>query len=111
MRLQSGKNAGKITEELLLKQPDWAQWMVENHPDSVVSKSFRLLAKTFNARTFTEECAECGEAATRATAYRNTGDGLMFWCDDCNPYGAGAAQDTLTTIKTFGDALRHVDRD
>jgi hypothetical protein len=109
MHLKSGAHAGKTTEELLLKQPDWAQWMVGKYPDSPITKSFRALAKKFDARQFLEKCVRCGKAATRATAYRKTGTGLMFWCDGCDPYGSGAERGTLTVIKTFGDALRHVD--
>jgi hypothetical protein len=109
MRIKTGKKAGKTTQELLLKEPDWAQWMAENHPDSIVSKDFRDLRQTFDGKEFTAECAGCGDTATRATAYRKTGRNIMFWCGDCNPYGSGAVQGTLTVIKTFNDALRHVD--
>jgi len=46
--------------------------------------------------------------ATRATAYRNDFT-LMFWCDDCDPYGSGARTGTLTILRTYEEALRHVD--
>lgn len=110
MRIQTGKQAGKTTEEVLLKQADWAQWMVENIPNSPVSKNFRQLRLAFNRKAFTAECTKCGEVATCATAYRETGRSLMFWCDDCDPYASGAVQGTLTVIETYGDALRHVDQ-
>jgi hypothetical protein len=109
MRIQAGKKAGKTTQELLLKEPDWAQWMDDNLADSPVSRNLRDLRTAFNQKAFTAKCAECGDPATRATAYRKTGRNIMFWCDDCDPYGSGAMQGTLTAIKTFNDALRHVD--
>ena len=46
---------------------------------------------------------------TRATAYRKTGRHIMFWCDISDPYGSGAVQGTLTVVKTFDDALHHID--
>jgi hypothetical protein len=110
MLIKSGRHAGTTTEELLLKQPDWAQWMVERYADTPIGRSFRGLARNFDAKQFTEECSGCGEAATRATVCRRTGGSLMFWCDDCDVYRSGARQGTLTVIDTFWDALHHVDR-
>ena len=103
-----GKYAGKTTEELVLKRPDWAQWMVENYPGSPVSRSIHELVTKLNRRKFTKKCAECGRAATQASAFQNTGS-LMFWCDHCNPYGSGARDGTLTVVSTFRAALLHVD--
>jgi hypothetical protein len=109
MRLKSGKHEGKTTGELLIKVPDWAQWMLANYPDSPVSKSLRDLEERFDARPFEVECATCHEPAALATAYQGIGFNLMFWCDDCDPYGSGARSGTLTRIRTVAEALRHVD--
>lgn len=109
MRLKSGTHKGKTLEEVLLKHPDWARWMVQNHPDTPVGKTLKVLAKQFNAKPFTVECTNCTATATRASVYQNVGHELMFWCDDCDPYGSGAAQGKLTMVKTLKDALDHVE--
>jgi hypothetical protein len=109
MGLQSGKHAGKTTETLLLKSPDWAQWMMSNHPDNPVSREFRRLVARFDAKPFTKICDRCRQQATRASAYQGSGRNLMFWCDDCNPYSSGASSGRLTVVRTFDDALRHIE--
>jgi hypothetical protein len=109
MRLRSGKHAGKTTEILLLSMPDWAQWMMNHHPDSPVSRDFRRLVAKFDGKPFTKRCDGCHRNATRVSAYRQWARDLMFWCDDCDPYNAGAVRGRLTIVRTFNDALTHAD--
>ena len=110
MRFQSGKRAGKTTEEVLLKFPDWALWNVNNYPDSKHSKEFVTLGKTFAAKPFTKRCdGGCGKLATRGTAYGGSPD-LMFWCNHCSPTQNGASGSKLTVVRTIGDVLRHIGR-
>jgi hypothetical protein len=40
MRFKSGKRAGKTLEEVLLKEPDFAQWYMANHPDTAIAREF-----------------------------------------------------------------------
>jgi len=109
MEFKSGKHAGKTTEEVLMKQPDFARWYVRNHPDSPHAKAFGQCAKAFGEKPFTEKCqGKCGNRATRATAYRGT-HGLMFWCNDCNPVSSGAEGQKLSVVRTIRDVLDHIE--
>jgi hypothetical protein len=108
MRFQSGKFAGKTTEEVLLKFPDWAAWNVRQYPDSKHSKVFKELWRTFDAKPFTAPCRSCGEKATRASAYRGSPE-LMFWCDDCDPRSTGIESGKLRIVWTLGEVLEHVE--
>jgi hypothetical protein len=108
MEFKSGKHAGKTTEEVLLKEPDFAQWYISKFPDAKHSKDLKRLIKEFDARPFTKECAGCGGAATRASAYRGS-PSLMFWCAECNPYSSGAGSGRLRMVSTVGDVLEHID--
>src|ERR1700732_1276073 len=108
MRFQTGRYAGKTTEEVLLKFPDWARWNVHEYPGAKHSKHFRELAKKFTSKPFVEPCEGCKGGVTRASAYRASPE-LRFWCDDCNPSQTGAEQAKLTTVRSMGDALRHIE--
>jgi hypothetical protein len=109
MRVNSGKHQGKLAEILILKEPDYIEWCLENHPNPAFRAGLKRLIEQFDAKPFVVECAShsCSEPATKASAYRNTSD-LMFWCEDCDPYNSGAREGVLTTVRTFGDAMRHV---
>ena len=106
MLLKSGKHAGKSTELLLLKWPDWAYWMMEHHPKSIVSKDFFALVYIFDSKPIVKRCARCACRATRASAVYNSSRGLMFWCDTCDPSSTGASG--VGILHSFMDAIFHV---
>lgn len=86
MRVSGGKHAAKLAEVLILKEPDYVEWRLENHPNPAFRAGLTGLIARFDAKPFVVECAgySCSEPATKASAYRNTSD-LMFWCEDCDP--------------------------
>jgi hypothetical protein len=106
MRFQTGKYAGKTYETVLLKNPDFAEWMIGNHSDGTTAKQFRALIAIFDRKPFTEKCS-CGKRATRASTYRGI-PSLMFWCDRCPPHSSGAEASKLGTITTVREALDHI---
>ena len=108
MRIKTGQFAGMTTEEVLLKWPDWAFWMMRRFPDSAIGKAFHDLIEELDAIPFTEQCKICGEAARRATAFRGVSRNLTFWCDECKSYESDALRGDVTVIETFEDALSHV---
>ncbi len=107
MKFISGKNAGKTLEEVLLKKPDFARWYTEKYGSTAHAKEFVRLAKVFAAKSFVEKCHGCGNLATRASAYQGDSS-LMFWCDECDMYSAGANAGKLQEIKTITHALDHI---
>ena len=65
MEFKTGKHEGQTTEEVLIKEPDFAQWLIGEHPDSPHAKAFKARMRDFDAKPFTEKC-KCGRKATRA---------------------------------------------
>jgi hypothetical protein len=109
MEFKSGKNAGKTSEEVLLKKPDWARWYTQNYPEAPHSKEFRRLAKVFDEKPFTTKCdGACGKVATRASAY-TCSPSLRFWCDDCSPTSQGASPHKLHVVNTLRDVMSHIE--
>ncbi|MHB0769840.1 hypothetical protein ACYCVF_07495 [Bradyrhizobium sp. 1.29L] len=108
MRFQTGKFAGKTTQEVLLKFPDWARWNVKNFLDVKHSKHFGELAKKFTSKPFVERCEGCNSEASYASAYRGS-PSLRFWCDNCSPTQTGAEPAKLSRVKSMRDVLMHIE--
>ena len=106
--MPSGKYAGKTTEQILLNDPDYARWYMNELPESLAGRDFKRLMEIFDDKPFTERCVGCGQNAIYASAHRGN-PSLRFWCATCNPYSKGAYQGTLSSVKTFRDALDHID--
>jgi hypothetical protein len=108
MRFQSGRFAGKTTEEIFLKFPDWAAWNMSRHPDAKQSREFNRLQDRFDAKPLKVDCdGRCGRRARRCSAYANS-PSLKFWCDNCNSSQGGASTGKLSTVYTFDDVLGHI---
>jgi hypothetical protein len=108
MRFKSGKHDGKTYEEVLLKQPDFAQWYMQKYPDTGVSKEFKRLISKFGAKPFTVKCYLCKNLASRASTYSNNPD-LMFFCDDHEPHQSGASKAKVQAVTRLEEVLQHID--
>lgn len=109
MIIGTGDHAGKSTQEMFLKLPDWVQFFVRKNPDSKISDEFRRHDKSLTAKPFTEKCNKCEGVATRLSFYAGNASLGIAWCDSCDPYSLAARQGKLTIIKTFRQALAFVD--
>jgi hypothetical protein len=111
MVIKFGKHRNRSVEMLLLSDPDYVKWIVENQDDSGGVPDVRLevqrLITKFNLKPFQVKCAGCHEkTATRISLYRNDFT-PMFWCGDCDPYDWGAAPGTLTVTSDYLFMIDH----
>lgn len=106
MRLRFGAYAGKTTEVLLLRAPDYAAWAMTRRPESRLARAFGALSAAFDARPITVAC-RCGATATQARAYRNSTD-LILVCDRCAEQLP--ADSVLDDVTAYAGALDHVRR-
>jgi len=115
MEITFGKHAGKSIELLLLKEPEYIKWMLEQQNATGAMKraqdeAKRLIAR-FNTKPFIKDCfGKPGAAhkATRCTVYGNNVTVPYWWCDSCNPYQSGANSGKLQAVSTYEEALNHV---
>lgn len=107
MKLKTGRHPGKETEYVLLRFGNDASYIMDHYPDSPAGKDYLRLADLFDAMPFTAKCYSCTGKAARASAYRGS-PSLMFWCDECDPYGQGASRGKLVIVRTYSEAIRHV---
>jgi hypothetical protein len=113
MQVTFGKHAGKSLELLMLREPGYIHWLVQQSATgpllALKSEALKLM-KRFDAKPFNQVCHSrtCKLGATRATVY---GDNLVpyWWCANCDPYESGANAGKLQIVRTYADALSHVE--
>lgn len=114
LTLTFGKHKGETIGKLILKEPGYIKWMLEepdaSGPMAKAAADARRLIKRFDDNALTVPCSgsRCQRPATRCSAYRGSPD-LLAWCDECDIYGAGAVDGRLTEVRTYAEALRHID--
>lgn len=115
MQITFGKHAGKSLELLILKQPDYIAWMLQQQNahgamKRVQEAAKRLMAR-FDAKPILKDCfgqPAAAHKATRCTVYQNNVTVPHWWCDTCDPYQSGANPGKLQVIRTYEEALAHV---
>lgn len=114
MVVMFGKHQGKTVAFLVLKEPDYVRWVLEQQNPTgglarVHAEAKRLIA-IFDQKPIIGSCMghNCKQPAVRFTAYAGNSAALYTWCATCDPYESGANSGTLTEIRGFRDALRHV---
>ncbi len=113
MQVAFGKHAGKSVELLMFKEPGYVHWLLQQSPSGallVVQRHAHSLMKKFDAKPLHRQCHghNCSALATRATVYGNS-LAPYWWCDNCDPYEAGANSGKLQGVRTYSEALTHVE--
>jgi len=104
VRLRYGPYAGRSTELLLLRAPDYAKWVLSHRPDGALGRDFSELMAAFDARPLQHACA-CGAPANQVRAYPNSTE-LLILCDHCA--GQPALGDVTSEVTDYAAALEHV---
>ncbi len=111
MIITFGKKKGVEVGKVLLKDPDYIAWALNQSNSgpmgALQTEAKRLIAK-FGTKPLTTVCHGCKGNATYFTAYANNANSLYSWCDTCNPYSSGANPGKLTSIRSFSDAMAHI---
>lgn len=119
MNVGFGKHADVDVRRLVLKNPDYVEWVLgEPSPSGkLATLAARLQShiRTFDKAPFVTPCngrgksreGKCTRPTTRGTAYRSHSGlsvALYFWCDKCDPRQSGAAA-MLIDVRTYREAL------
>lgn len=96
-----GTHAGKTVDEIVLKNADYTHWVLTQKAtgtlQTIQDEMLRLIA-AFDAKLFQKTCHDCKKPAACVSAYFNNPEMLYLWCDDCDPYSAGANLGKLTVL-------------
>ncbi len=113
MIITFGKYNGQSVELLMLKQPPYINWILDqptpSGPLGQVKNEIMRLAKEFDNKPFLEACAShnCNNIVTRASLYKNNVL-PMWWCNDCNPDPIYIREGRVQMVETYIGALNHV---
>lgn len=115
MQISFGKHNGKSAEEVVLKNGSYVKWVL-SQPDAGAGLSrlraeLKRLVGKLDAKPIVGKCHghNCSNQPLRFSAYWNNDSSLFSWCETCDPYSAGALEGKLYSIRSYEDALSHVE--
>ena len=113
MQVTIGKHAGKSLEFLMIREPGYVHWLVQNASSGALftlKEAAKDCMTKFDAKPMVHVChaSSCKLGAARASIYGNS-LAPYWWCLNCDPYQAGANQGKLQFVRTYADALNHVE--
>jgi len=115
MQVGVGKYSDKSVALVVLKKSEYVKWLLENPGISgqlakVKTEAGRLIS-IFDAKPIKKNCGghNCQNQAVRFSAYHGGQVDLYAWCDTCDECQAGAGRSKLSIVKTYMEALEHID--
>jgi len=115
MIISFGKHQGTTVALAVLKDPDYILWLLGQQGATGPLASVRIeaghLISVFDAKPIKDACRghNCQNQAVRFSAYHGGLVDLYPWCDTCDEHQAGAMRSRLSIVKTYMQALNHVD--
>jgi len=115
MKITIGKYKGKSVEYLMINQPDYIKWILEQHDVSgelaTIQKHISQLIRKFDKKPFKgQSCSsnECNKSATKFTINKQNLD-PYWWCDACEPKYPDISSDQLPSNIEYLSIIQHVD--
>ena len=108
MEMSYGKHAGKQVAWILLKLPNYANWLLREAHPSVEVEFMAALVHRFDELPYTKQCccSDCNNIATRLILYNGLYTGEYWFCDECDPYSKGASKSAkLTSVSSIWVAM------
>jgi len=115
MLVTFGKHKGKSLETLVIKEPDYIKWVLDQYaaegPLAKLREEAVRLTSIFDNKPILRQCLghQCTKRSVRFTAYTGVWSPLYYWCAKCDPYEQGALKGKLTVLTRYREALQHVE--
>jgi hypothetical protein len=109
-----GAHKGTSMDILVLKQPDYINWLLpydaKGPLEAMKTEAVRLV-DVFDAKELVVSCSGdgCKRAASRFSMY-GADVTPMCWCADCDPHLLGAKPGKIQVMQTYRDCMAHVTR-
>jgi hypothetical protein len=104
-----GKFLDLTPEQLVLKEPKYVRWLLESELSGsalgLTQQIENTLLPLFDRKPILEDCHRCKQSAFYATGYCRNSGLIYWWCDECDPYSAGAFPGKLIWICSYREAL------
>jgi hypothetical protein len=109
MQIYIGKHKGKSVEQIVLRHPNYIEWLLNESPSGELRKIQQhalVLLQHFDGKTMVRKCqgSDCNRQATRMASYKRSAS-LSLWCRHCHPYQTGASANTLDIVESYDDVL------
>jgi len=110
MKLTFGKHKGKCVETVILKEPEYALWILNkedaSEPLAHIRKEVRRLIKVFDSKPFTIQCYGCHRRKATQFSLANPSPFAYWWCDECNPRSEGC-DGPMSVGRTYKEAMQY----
>jgi hypothetical protein len=112
MLLTFGKHHGMSVESLVLKEPDYAVWLLAQMGATTEIHTAKgevgRLIQVYDEKPILESCRGCRNRATRCSLYFKSVR-PRWWCDECDPDDGCPSTGKLRIIRTYLEAIHYVE--
>lgn len=110
MKLTFGKHKGKSVEIVVLKEPEYAMWILSkedaDEPLAHIRKEVQRLINVFDSKPFARKCYGCSRRTTTRVSLAPPSPSAYWWCDECNPRSMGC-DGLLSIVQTYQEAMQY----
>ncbi|NJL91944.1 MAG: hypothetical protein HC916_20815 [Coleofasciculaceae cyanobacterium SM2_1_6] len=115
MQIEIGQHKGKTIMTLVLKEPSYIQWILEQSNATgdllKIRNEVGRLLEIFDSKPILSKCCgrQCKNKSVKFTGYVGNPFLIYEWCDECDPYDAGASFGRLVEMNNYQQALNYVE--
>ncbi len=108
MKFTFGEHKGKSVDFVILKEPDYVQWILSmsnaNGPLIQVRNEVLRLISIFDSKPFIIKCFGCKRRPATRLSLAHPTSSPYWWCDVCSHLSMGC-DSHLTIVRTYENAL------
>jgi hypothetical protein len=112
MKIQHGKHIGKSIELVMLKDPNYIEWILnEPNPNGwliTVKREILRLIDLFDRKPFIRKCTGCKEKVAIRASLCDDNPIPWWWCNDCEPNLSEILKGRIHFVITYTQALDHI---
>jgi hypothetical protein len=112
MVINFGKHTGKSVEWVMLKDPSYIEWIL-NEPNPKgglipVKQEILRLINIFDRKPFLRKCTGCKEKVAIRASFCDDNPIPWWWCNECEPDLSEILKGRIHMVITYRQALEHI---
>jgi hypothetical protein len=112
MIIQHGKHTDKSVELVMLKDPSYIEWILnEPNPNGwliTVKQEILRLINIFDRKPFIRKCIGCKERVAIRASLCDDNPIPWWWCNECEPNLNEILKGRIHMVITYTQALNHI---
>lgn len=112
MKIQHGKHTGNSVELVMLKDPNYIEWILnEPNPNGwliTVKQEILRLIDLFDRKPFLKKCTGCKERVAIRASLCDDNPIPWWWCNECEPDLIETLKGRIDIVITYTQTLNHI---